>query len=343
MKNTIITIDLAKSVFELAIANQQYRITQRLRLDRQGFTEFMHQQPAATVVMEACGSSHHWGRQFRELGHEVVLLPVQYVRPYRRRNKTDRADCEAMLEAYRCDGMKPVAVKSLEQQELQLMHRLREQWKQTRIKRLNFLRGVFREQGIPLPAGEHEALREANAHVEKLSSLSLQMLRPVLAELQTLESDMHQLEQQITQLTRGNETVTNLQTIPGIGLLISRAFVAAIGKAEQFQSGRQLASWLGITPRGHSSGKRRLLGSITKQGNAYLRTLLIHGARSALVSAKRQAKSGKPLTRLQHWAIQLEQRVGHNKATVALANKMARIVWACWKSGKPYQANHCPA
>lgn len=343
MKNTIMTIDLAKSVFELAIANQQYRIIQRLRLDRQGFIEFMHQQPAATVVMEACGSPHHWGRQFRALGHEVVLLPVQYVRPYRRRNKTDRTDCEAMLEAYRCDGLKPVAVKSLEQQELQLMHRLREQWKQTRIKRLNFLRGVFREQGIPLPTGEREALREANAHVDKLSSLSLQMLRPVLAELQTLESDMQRLEQHMVQLTRGNETVSNLQTIPGIGLLTSSAFVAAIGKAEQFQSGRQLASWLGITPREHSSGQRRLLGSITKQGNAYLRTLLVHGARSALVSAKQQEKSGKSLTRLQRWAIQLEQRVGHNKATVALANKLARIVWACWASGKPYQANHCPA
>ncbi|MEZ5536940.1 MAG: IS110 family transposase, partial [Thiolinea sp.] len=221
MKNTIITIDLAKSVFELVIANQHYRITQRQRLDRQGFTEFMNQQSPAIVVMEACGSSHHWGRQFRELGHEVVLLPVQYVRPYRRRNKTDRADCEAMLEAYRCDGMKPVVVKSLEQQELQLMHRLREQWKQTRVKRLNFLRGVFREQGIPLPTGEREALREANAHVGRLSSLSLQLLQPVLAELKTLESDMQALEQQIARLTRGNETVANLQTIPGIGLLIS--------------------------------------------------------------------------------------------------------------------------
>ena len=343
MKNTIITIDLAKSVFELAIANPQYRIIQRLRLDRQGFSEFMHQQAPAFVVMEACGSAHHWGREFHALGHEVFLLPTQYVRPYRRRNKTDRADCEALLEAYRCDGMKPVAVKSLEQQELQLMHRLREQWKQTRVKRLNFLRGVLREQGIPLPLGEREALRVVNAHLEPLSLPTLQLLQPVLAELQTLEADMQRLEQQIVRLTRGNETVTHLQTIPGIGVLTSTALVAAIGKAEQFRSGRQLACWLGITPREHSSGNRRFLGSITKQGNTYLRTLLIHGARSALLSAKRQVKSGKPLPRLQQWALQLEQRVGHNKATVALANKLARIAWACWKNGTPYQAGHCPA
>lgn len=343
MKNTIITIDLAKSVFELAVANAHYRITQRKRLDLAGFAEFMHHQEPATVVMEACGTAHHWGRQFRDAGHEVVLLPAQYVRPYRRRNKTDRADCEALLEAFRCDGLKPVALKSLEQQELQHMHRLREQWKQTRQKRMNFLRGVFREQGIPLPLGDAEALREANTHVETLSSLTLHLLQPLLDELKWLEESMHTLEQQIVQATRHNGAVACLQTIPGIGLITSTALVAAIGKPEQFQSGRQLACWLGITPRESSSGNRRHLGSITKKGNVYLRTLLVHGARSALVSAKRLAKAGKLPSRLQQWAIQLEQRVGHNKATVALANKLARIVWACWKSGTPYQPGHCPA
>lgn len=208
---------------------------------------------------------------------------------------------------------------------------------------MNFLRGVFREQGIPLPLGEREALREANAHIEQLSSLTLHMLQPLLDELGRLDEAMHALEQQIVQLTRRNPTVANLQTVPGIGLLTSTAMVAGVGKAEQFKSGRQFSSWMGITPREHSSGNRRHLGHITKQGNTYLRTLLIHGARSALLSAKRLAKSGKPLDRLQQWAIQLEQRVGHNKATVALANKLARIAWACWKSGTPYQPGHCPA
>ena len=343
MKNTIITIDLATTVFELAIANPQYRITQRQRLDRDTFRQFIHEQAPALLVMEACGSAHHWGRLFREWGHEVLLLPAQYVRPYRRRNKTDRTDCEALLEAYRCEGIKPVAVKSVEQQELQQMHRLREQWKRTKVARMNFLRGVFREQGIPLPASDREALREANLHVEQLSLLSLYMLRPLMQELETLETHMVELEQQIIHATRQNETVANLQTIPGIGLLTSTALVAAVGKPEQFQSARQFASWLGITPRESSSGNRRFLGSITKQGSTYLRTLLVHGARSALLAAKRQAKSGKPLGRLQEWAVKLEQRSGHNKTAVALANKLARIVWACWKSGKPYQAGYCPA
>jgi transposase len=187
-----------------------------------------------------------------------------------------------------------VVVKSVEQQELQQMHRLREQWKRTKVARMNFLRGVFREQGIPLPASDREALREANLHVEQLSLLSLYMLRPLMQELETLEIHMAELEQQIIHVTRQNETVANLQTIPGIGLLTSTALVAAVGKAEQFQSARQFASWLGITPRESSSGN-------------------------------------------------LEQRSGHNKTAVALANKLARIVWACWKSGKPYQAGYCPA
>lgn len=342
MNATIITIDLAKSIFELALANAQYRIVQRHRFDRDTFNTFMQQQSPATVVMEACSTAHHWGRTFQAAGHEVILLPAQYVRPYRRRNKTDRADCEALLEAYRCDGLKPVALKSVEQQTLQHMHRLREHWKQARLARMNFLRGLFMEQGVPLPLGDTEALQQMQLQCNQLATLTLQLLQPVLDELQLLEQSMQALEQQIAHCTRHNETVANLQTIPGVGLLTSTAFVAAIGKAEQFQSGRQLASWLGITPRESSSGNRRHLGSITKKGNVYLRTLLIHGARSALQASKRLLKSSKPLTRLQQWAVNLEQRVGHNKATVALANKMARIIWACWTKGTPYQAGHCP-
>lgn len=329
--NHIITIDLAKEVFELAIANSQYRITQRERLSRSDFEAFMRQQvPETIIVMEACGMAHHWGRTFQQAGHQVLLLPAQYVRPYRRRNKTDRADCEALLEAYRCDGLKPVAVKSIQQQELQHLHRLREQWKQTRNARFNFLRGVLREQGIFLPTGNKAALIKANQAIEHLSLVSLQLIQPVIAELRQLETDLHKVEQEINRLTCTNPVVQRLRSIPGVGLITSTALVAAIGKADQFTSGRHLASWLGITPRESSSGHRRQLGSITRQGNPYLRTLLIHGARSVVLSSKRKAKAGKPLSRLQDWIVQLEKRVGHNKATVALANKLARIIWVCW-------------
>ncbi|MEZ5536951.1 MAG: IS110 family transposase [Thiolinea sp.] len=332
----IITIDLAKEVFELAVANSHYRIIERQRLSRPDFEVFMRQQSPAVIVMEACGMAHHWGRTFQQAGHQVLLLPAQYVRPYRRRNKTDRADCEALLEAYRCDGLKPVAVKTTGQQELQHLHRLREQWKQTRNARFNFLRAVLREQGIFLPVGNQKALSAANSALESLSLVSLQLLQPVIAELKQLEKDLAAIEAQIASMTRSNPVVQRLRTIPGIGLITSTALVAAIGKADQFTSGRHLASWLGITPRESSSGHRRQLGSITRQGNPYLRTLLIHGARSVVLSCKRQLKAGKPLNALQAWVVQLEKRVGHNKATVALANKLARIIWACWSRETDY-------
>ncbi len=333
----IITIDLAKEVFELAVANQHYRITERHRLSRTDFEVFMRQQSSETViVMEACGMAHHWGRTFQQAGHQVLLLPAQYVRPYRRRNKTDRADCGALLEAHRCDGLKPVSVKSIQQQELQHLHRLREQWKQTRNARFNFLRAVLREQGIFLPTGNKAALSKANQAIDQLSLVSLQIIQPVIAELGQLESNLQKVEQEIARLTCANPVVQRLRGIPGVGLITSTALVAAIGKADQFTSGRHLASWLGITPRESSSGHRRQLGSITRQGNPYLRTLLIHGARSVLLGSQRKAKAGKPLNRLQDWVVQLEKRVGHNKATVALANKLARIIWVCWARDVDY-------
>lgn len=336
MKPNIITIDLAKDVFELALANPHFRIIQRKRLNRPQFEAFLHQlDTPTTIVMEACGTAHHWGRLLQKAGHIVALLPAQYVKPYRRRNKTDRADCEAILEAFRCDGLKPVAVKTLDQQELQMMHRLREQWKQTRLARMNFLRGLLREQGIALPLGNRAAISTARQHLVDLPTTSLRLLQPLLSEIHQLSESLETLESQISMLTRHHPVVKRLQTIPGVGLLTSTAMVAAIGKADQFNSGRHLASWLGITPRETSSGTRRYLGRITKQGNPYLRTLLIHGARSALVSARRLKQSGKPLSHLQQWVVQLEQRIGHNKATVAMANKLARIIWACWTREHP--------
>lgn len=341
MKSTIIAIDLAKDIFEIAIANNHYRILSRKRLNRRQFESWIESlQTPSIIIMEACGTAHHWGRYFQNRDHQVALLPVHYVSPYRRRNKSDRIDCEAMLEAHRCSGIHPVPVKTQAQQELQLMHRLREQCKQTRVQRINFIRAVFREQGIPLSKGPHQAIKEANEALDQLSDNSLQLLLPVFDELATLMKTLLKMEQTIDRITYQQQDRVVLQSIPGVGLLTSTAFIASIGKPEHFSSGRQMACWLGITPREYSSGHKRFLSGISKKGDVYLRTLLIHGARSALNAAKTVKRSGKPLTRLQLWAIQLEQRIGHNKATVALANKIARIMWACWKQNKPYQADY---
>jgi transposase len=342
MNPRTIAIDLAKDVFEIAIANAQWRITERHRLSRKQFITFMAQQPVSAVVMEACGTAHFWARRFRDQGHAVQLLPAQYVRPYRRRNKTDRADSEALIEAARCEGIIPIPIKSVEQQQLQHLHRLREQWKATRVARINGLRGILREQGINLPTGAAAALKRAPTMVDQEAfPAALRLtLHAVLDEIAALEFRIKAVERQLLELTREDDAVRRLRQVPGIGLLTSTAMVAAAGSPNHFKSGRHLAAWLGITPRESSSGHRRQLGRITKRGDVYLRMLIIHGARSVLARAKTLARSGtQSLSRLHRWALKLEQRIGHNKATVALANKLARIAWAMWRYDRDFDGN----
>jgi transposase len=299
----------------------------------------MTQQPPSDVVMEACGSAHHWGRVFRDQGHRCRLLPAQYVRPYRRRNKTDRADAEALLEAARAPGIEPVAIKSVDQQQIQLLHRLREQYKGDRVARINALRSCLRELGITLPAGPNACLKRAPEAIEQEAvphALRLE-LTAVLTDIAQLKLRMEQIELQLLALSKTLPAVQRLRQVPGIGLLTATALVAAAGSAQTFPSGRHFASWLGITPKESSSGHRRYLGRISKQGSVYLRTLIIHGARAVLARAKQLARSTeRPLNRLYQWALQLEQRVGHNKAAVAMANKLARIAWALWRHERDF-------
>lgn len=343
MDRKTIAIDLAKDVFELAIDGGSG--IERQRLSRVRFQQFTASLPPARIIIEACGSAHHWARWLRARGHEVFLLPAQHVKAYRRGNKTDRSDALALLQADRVGDITPVPVKSIEQQNLQHLHRLREQWKATRVARINALRGILREHGHAFPAATDTFLANAMETVEHDPALA--MLRPSLhalqAEITFLEDQMAEVERQLKELTRHNPEVQALQTVAGIGLLTATATVAAVGTPQHFKSGRQFAAWLGITPREHSSGNRRSMGSITRRGNVYLRTLFIHGARSALLSAKRTAKlHPEKLTSLQKWALDLEQRAGHNKAAVGLANKMARIAWAVWHHERHFDGNWRP-
>lgn len=337
MDRKTVAIDLAKDVFEIVMDGSA-----RQRLSRAKFRNWLALLPPARVVMEACGSAHYWAREFGARGHEVVLLPAQHVKAFRRGNKTDRSDALALLQADRVGGIVPVPVKSVDQQNLQHLHRLREQWKRTRTARINGLRGILREHGHVFPAATDTFLSRAMATVEEDPVLAV--LRPALralqAEITFLEEQMADVERQLRELTRHNDAVQALQSTAGVGLLTATATVAAVGTPQHFRSGRQFSAWLGITPREHSSGNRRSLGSITRRGNVYLRTLFIHGARSALLAAKRVAKTNPDkLTRLQKWALALEQRAGHNRATVALANKMARISWAVWRHAREFDGN----
>ena len=289
MKSKIIAVDLAKDVFEVAVANHTCRVLERHRLSRKAFSAFLTAQPPALVLFEACGTAHFWGRTAQTLGHEVRLLPAQYTAPYRRRGKTDRTDTEALLEAHRCDDIKPVPVRSVEQQMLQQLHRVREQWKHTRTQRINGLRGFLRELGFAIPLGAKVAQKQARHLIDDPAipgPLKIIFSR-MLDDIATLKADMVGVERQLKALTKTNADIQRLQTVAGVRLLTSTALVAAVGTPDRFPDRKHLSSWLGLTARENSSGNRRHLGKITKQGDVYLRTLLIHGARSVLTRIRR--------------------------------------------------------
>ncbi|WP_435106914.1 IS110 family transposase [Arhodomonas sp. AD133] len=337
-----IAVDLAKAVFEIAVSDGHGKILERQRLSRAQFQRFFHNREAATVVMEACGTSHFWGRELTRLGFTVRLLPAQYVRPYRRRNKTDRADAAALLEAARCGEIRDVPVKTEAQQAIQGLHRIRAQWMAARTARINTLRGLLREQGVELPAGAGNAVIAAPRAIddERIPYALRLALLELVGEILGLQARVKRIEAQLATYARNEAAVQTLLAVPGIGLLTATALVAAVGTPHHFRNARHLAAWLGLTPRQSSSGLRRRMGRISKRGDAYLRTLFTHGARAVLTRAKQVASQGKPLSQLQAWALALQQRAGHNKATCALANKLARICWAVWIHQRTYNANY---
>ena len=328
MYTTIIGIDLAKSVFQLAVADSDYRIHQRLRLSRARFVRFLAKQPPALIVMEACGSSQPWARKLREFGHQVRLLPAQYVKAYVKRNKTDAADAAALIEACRCADIKPVPVKTIDQQQILQLHRLREQYKRMRIARINALRGCLREFGLAIPKGVNRglpAIRDALAETDNgLPDLLRPWIAQGLEDITDFKRHIDELQRQLGLLAGEDDLFRRWLEVPGIGVLTASAVAATVGDFTRFPTGRHLASWIGLTAREHSSGQTRRLGHIDN----YLRTLIIPGARSALNAARCAHKAGRPVDRLRRWALEVEQRRGRNKATVALANKLARILWA---------------
>ena len=325
---TTIAIDLAKSVFEVAVSTRPGRIAQRHRFTRPQFARFVATTPPATLVMEACGTAHFWGRQAQTHGHRVVLLAPHAVRPYVPRNKTDRSDAKGLLEALRNEALRPVPVKTEAQQALTALHRLRSSWLATR---------TAREFGIAIALGARRVRPAVAALLAEPDAPVPATLRPTLQsaldELAALEERLRTVAQQLTALAAELPAVATLRTIPGIGLLTATALVGFVGDAHRFPTARHFASSLGLTPKEHSSGMRRRLGAISKAGDPYLRMLLTHGARSVLCHAKRPTAAPH---RLPQWALAVAQRRGHNPAAVALANKLARIAWAVWTKGTPF-------
>jgi transposase len=358
MNTTHIAVDLAKAVFQIAVSHSPGRVAEDHRLSRARFRSFFLHRPPCHVLMEACGSAHHWGRELGTLGHQVSLLPASHVARYRIGNKTDRSDTRAILEAARNEKITPVPVKSLDQQAITALHRLRSGYLSSRTARINAVRGLLVEFGIPIPKGARTFLPHAHraldhdlipAFLRDALFRSFFLHRPpchVLMEacgsahhwgreLGTLghEAKATGLKDQLQRLGDNIPTVQYLLTVPGIGILSATALFSTVGDIHRFRSGRSLANYLGLTPREASSGLRRRLGRISKRGDTYTRMLLVHGARSALLAAHRATE----LDQLQAWAIRTAKARGHNIATVALANRIARIAWRVWRDQRPFQ------
>jgi transposase len=341
MNATTVAVDLAKSAFQVAEADAQGRVVGSHRLTRTQFERFFANRQCGQVLMEACGSAHHWARGLQAQGLQVRLLPPTHVRRYCLRNKTDAADCAALLRAGADPRIRDVRVKSVEQQALQALHRTRSQWMATRVQRINALRGFCREFGVAVAVGAKTGLHAINRLVADPASPLPGLVRPamsmLLEELAQLHQRIAQIERELMRIARASRPCQLLMSIPGVGLLTSTALVAALGgDVSHFRNGRQLAAWLGLTPKEYSSGQTRRLGAITRAGDRYLRTLLTHGARSVLQAATRAQRAGRPCVGLRAWVTQIRQRTNQNKATCALANKLARICFATLRSGEPF-------
>lgn len=335
---TVVAVDIAKAVFQLAILESPDRPIRDRRLRRSEFLAFFEELPKAIVAMEACGSAHYWARRIAALGHIVELIPPHLVRPYVTRNKTDRADARAILEARRSQSIHLVPVKSEAQQALGAMHRFRSGWIAARTAQVNTLRGLLREFGFVIPMGIEKVVPQVRLLVGDVDSKVPDSLRSMLHaacdEIESLDLRIKQAGQELETAAEETPAISRIRSIPGVGLITGTALVAFVGDVDRFSSGRHLASYLGLTPRERSSGNTRRLGRISKRGDRYLRMLFIHGARAVLCHAKR----AKSHDHLRAWALALQNRSRHSKATVALANKIVRIVWATLKHGQVYES-----
>lgn len=340
MKITTIGIDLAKNVFQVHGVDARGQTVLKKQLKRDQVTSFFIQLEPCLIGMEACGSAHHWGRQLQAMGHTVRLMAPQFVKPYVKSNKNDAADAEAICEAVARPTMRFVPLKNTDQQSVLALHRARQSFVRARTAQANQIRGLLAEFGLILPQGIHhlaprvpELIEEASNELTGAFRLLIQRL---LDHLKELDRQVRELEVQIKAWHRANPASSKLEKIPGIGPITASALVASMGDAKNFRNGRQVAAWLGLVPKQHSSGGQPVLLGMSKRGDSYLRTLLIHGARAVIAQAQRKAQGDS-------WLLKLIQRRNTNVAAVALANKNARVVWALLAQDREFRADYEPA
>jgi transposase len=333
-KINVIGIDLGKNAFHVHGVDEHGQMLVQRQFTRSALKRWLAKLQPCRIGMETCSGAHHLGRWLTRLGHEVGLMSPQFVRAYVKSNKNDARDAEAICEAVCRPTMRFVPIKTVEQQELQIQHRVRQRVVAERTALANQVRGFLLEFGIAIPQGIRVLRRHLPEVLEdagnELTTRGRALIEELRQELVALDERVAVLDERIEQVAQADERCVRLQTIPGVGPLTATALVASIGDIRGFDNARCLSAWIGLVPRQHSTGgKSRLLG-ISKRGDRYLRTLLIHGARAALRgAAKRDDRSAR-------WVLEVEQRRGRNVAIVALANKMARMVWALWSRDEVY-------
>lgn len=334
MKVTTFGLDLAKRVFQLHWVDMETGEICRRQLKRSEMAEFFANRTPSVVAMEACGSAHYWARKLTALGHQVKLIAAQFVRPFVKSNKTDAADAQAIWEAAQRPGMKFVAVKSEGQQSVLTLHRMRELLVKMRTMQTNQLRGLLYEFGADLPMGRQRGMAQVPEALAKLEAtlpgMVIETMRSQLQRVEGLDKDIAGIEKKLSLWKKEDAASRKLMEIPGVGLLTATAAVATIGDARAFKSGRELAAFLGLVPRQSGTGGRVKLLGISKRGDVYLRTLLCHGARSVITHQKERGP----------WLDKLLARRPFNAATVALANKMARTIWALLAHDRMYEKGY---
>ncbi len=337
-----IGVDLAKSSFQIHNASRTGKVLSRKQVNRVKFSELLATTQKSTIFMEACAGAHFWARKGQAFGHTVKLIAPQYVKPFVKRQKSDAADAEAICEAGMRENMFFVPVKTIAQQDLQALHRIRDMQVGNRTALYNQIRGILLEYGIAIPKSM-SALRKKLSEIslgkdgDGKSDLSPMMRNEMLLqweEVQRIDAKVDEYDRKIRTYATDDDRCQRLMKVPGIGPITATAIVAAVGNASEFRNSRQFSAWLGLVPRQHSTGGKTRLMGMSKQGNKHLRTLLIHGGRAVMMN------TGKKKDPRSLWAEELKKKVGMNKASVAMANKNARTVWALLVKQSEYKSNY---
>ena len=340
MKITTIGIDLAKIVFQIHGVDERGKVGVRKQLKRAEMLVYFANLEPCLIGMEACGSSHYWARKLEGYGHTVKLMAPQFVKPYVKTNKNDMADAEAICEAVSRPNMRFVAIKSVEQQAILSVHRARQGFVKARTAQGNQIRGLLAEFGIIIPQGIRSISKQIPEILEDgengLPGTMRNLIDRLTENLKEMDRQVKELEAKIQLWHRENAASCKLAEIPGLGPITASAIVATVGDAREFKNGRQLAAWLGLVPKQHSSGGKQTLLGISKRGDTYLRTLMIHGARAVIRFAENKEKPNV-------WLGKLMARRNKNIAAVALANKNARIVWALLANNRIFRPDYTPA